>query len=82
MKKLFVLILTLVMCVGLFAGCGNMDIVDTVYTFDRAIISMPDGTIVSGKVDSWSDYEGDQLQVEINGVIYLTHATNVVLIAE
>ena len=31
------------------------------------------------KVDSWNDYEGDQLQVKINGTTYLAHSSNVVL---
>ena len=39
-----------------------------------------DGSVVEGEVESWRDYDdGDQLQVTINGVTYLTHASNVVL---
>lgn len=30
-------------------------------------------------VESWRDYEGDQLQVVIDGVTYLVHSSNVVL---
>ena len=37
------------------------------------------GTIVEGKLNSWDDYEGDQLQVKIDGVTYLVHSSNVVL---
>lgn len=41
---------------------------------------MPDGSTIKGKCDSWRDYEdGDQIQVTIDGITYLTHATNVVL---
>ena len=40
---------------------------------------MPDGTIVEGRLESWDDYEGDQLQVKIDGVTYLIHSSNVVL---
>lgn len=65
----------------LLTGC-NRKPVDLTYKFDRAIIQLPDGSIVSGEVDSWIDYaEGDQIQVEIDGVEYLTHSVNVVLIA-
>ena len=82
MKKLFVLILALVMCMCLFAGC-NMDVLDITFKFDRAIIHLPDGTVVSGEVESWTDYEdGDQLQIKINGVTYLVHSSDAVLIAE
>ena len=44
---------------------------------------MPDGTVISGKVDKWWDYENsDMVQVEIDGTVYLTHSCNVVLIKE
>lgn len=82
MKKLKTITIALIAALTLTA-CGNQQIFDTTYTFDRAIISMPDGSVVEGKVQSWKDYEdGDQIQVVIDGKTYLTHATNVVLIAE
>lgn len=81
MKKLNVFTIGLLICLAL-SGC-NQQIFDTTYRYDRAIISLPDGTVVEGKVSSWKDYEdGDQLQIVIDGVTYLTHATNVCLIAE
>lgn len=44
---------------------------------------MPDGSVVSGKVSSWRDYEdGDQIQVVIDGVTYLVHSSNIVLMNE
>ena len=59
---------------------GNKQLFDFTYSFDTAIISLPDGTIVKGKVDSWTDYEdGDQIQVVINGTTYLVHSINVAL---
>ena len=82
MKKTF-LALLLIASLLLLTACGNRSLLDTHYNFDYAMIAMPDGTVVEGKVDSWRDYEdGDQLQVTINGVTYLTHATNVVLMTE
>ena len=66
-----------------FSGCGNRQLFDTTYTFDKAIISMPDGSVVSGKVSSWRDYEdGDQIQVVIDGTTYLVHSSNIVLMNE
>lgn len=65
-------------CLGL-CGCGNYRIIDTTFTYSWAQIKMPDGTIIEGKVNNWTDYEGDQLQVTIDGVTYLVHASNVVL---
>lgn len=83
-KKIFSVIGLLVVFAAsiiMFAGCGNRDVFDTVYTYDRAIIQLPDGTIVDGPVTKWRDYgDGDQIQVEINGKIYLVHSENITLI--
>lgn len=83
MAKRIVLVFMLVaMCLGLCA-CGNYDAWDTVYTYDRAIVALADGSIVTGRVQNWRDYEdGDQIQVKIDGKTYLVHSTNVTLIAE
>ncbi len=63
-------------------GC-NYNMIDLEYQFDRAIIKLPNGEVVEGKVTSWRDYEdGEQLQVEIDGVLYLTSSYNCVLIKE
>ena len=81
MKKILAIMLVMIMAVSL-VGCGNQQLFDATYTFDYAIIEMPNGEIVEGKVDSWNDYEGEQLQIKINGVTYLTHSENVVMIAK
>lgn len=82
MKKILTAIIISILLVSSLAGC-NKQIFDTTYSFDKAIISLPNGNIVSGKVDSWRDYEdGDQIQVKINGVTYLVHSSDVVLINE
>ena len=69
---------------ALCSGCtvSNYQYYDTTYSFNEAIIALPNGEIVQGKVSSWRDFEdGDQLQVTIDGKTYLTHSCNVVLIA-
>lgn len=80
MKKIALAVLLLVLAVSLCA-C-NYQMLDTKYHFDRAQIVMPDGSLVSGKVQSWTDYEGEQLQIKIDGVTYLVHSENVVMISE
>lgn len=78
--KRITLALMLIVCTLLLASCGNMDYFDTVFTFHEAIISMPDGTLVRGKVQNWTDYQdGDQIQVKIDDVVYLVHSENIVL---
>ena len=81
-KRILLVLLLVAMCFGLCA-CGNYDAWDTVYIYDRAIISLADGSVVTGRVQNWRDYEdGDQIQVKVDGKIYLVHSTNVTLIAE
>ena len=82
MKKTLIALLLLVALL-LCTACGNRSLFDTTYTFTHAMIALPDGSYIEGPVTSWRDYEdGDQLQVTIGGVTYLTHASNVVLIAD
>lgn len=82
-NKLIALVLTIILiCSMLMVGC-NKQLVDMTYSYDRAIISLPNGEVVDGKVSSWTDFDdGDQIQVKINGKSYLVHSSNVVLIAE
>lgn len=81
MKKIIVVI---ALCVGMtLVGFGNKDWFDTTYKYDKAIIALQDGTIVQGEVQNWTDYEdGDQLQVKVDGKVYLAHSSNVTLIKE
>ena len=79
MKRVLLVGLVLV---AILTGC-NKQVVDLTYKYDRAIISLPNGDVIDGKVDSWTDYaDGDQIQVKIDGVSYLVHSENVVLISE
>lgn len=83
-KTWMIMLLFMIMfaAAGLLAGC-NQQIIDVTYKYDRAIISLPNGEIVDGKVDSWTDYaDGDQIQVKINGVTYLVHSEDIALISE
>lgn len=79
MRKRFIIAALVASCLAL-GGCGNKDLFDTVYNYDYAIIQLPNGEIIEGKVEKWTDYEdGDQLQITIDGVIYLVHSNNVSL---
>lgn len=79
MKKIICLMLVLIMSLSM-TGC-NMQVVDVTYSYNYAYISLPNGECVEGEVDSWRDYEdGDQLQVVIDGTVYLTDTTRCVLV--
>lgn len=82
MKKILLAVIVLVVALTM-TGCsiGNHAMYDFKHNFSEAIIQLPDGTIVSGRVQSWTDYENsDCVQIKIDGVVYLTHYTRATLI--
>ena len=85
MKKIIAVLLVAVIALSLAlitAGC-NKQLVDLTYSYEYAIIGLPNGETVEGKVSSWTDFEdGDQIQVKINGKTYLVHSSNIVLISD
>lgn len=70
----------LVVITIIFSTACNKQIIDTTWSFDYAYIKLPNGEVVEGPVDSWKDYDGEQLQVKIKGITYLTNSYNCVLI--
>lgn len=81
-KRLAVLLM-LAAIIMTMTGCGNMQMFDTTYSFEYAIIELPNGEVIEGKVQSWMDFEdGDQIQVKIDGKTYLVHSEDIVLISE
>ena len=84
MKKWFAMVAVLLLTVSalVLAGC-NKQVLDLTYSYEYAIIGLPNGEVVEGKVSSWTDFEdGDQIQVKIDGKTYLVHSSNVVLISD
>ena len=85
MKKIIAILLVAVVALSLAlvtAGC-NKQLVDMTYSYEYAIIGLPNGETVEGKVSSWTDFEdGDQIQVKIDGKTYLVHSSNIVLISD
>jgi ribosomal protein S1 len=79
-KKIIAVLIAI--CATLTLSACNKQVFDTTYKFDRAIISLPNGEVIEGKVDSWKDYDGEQIQVKIDGITYVVNSTDVVLIAE
>ena len=85
MKKIIAILLVAVAALSMAlitTGC-NKQLVDLTYSYDYAIIGLPNGETVEGKVTSWTDFEdGDQIQVKIDGKTYLVHSSNIVLISD
>ncbi len=78
MKK----IIALIAIVLLLSGCQankKYDILDT-QGFNYAILELPNGELIEGDIQYWRDFEdGDQIEVKINNVIYLTSSYRCVL---
>ena len=81
MKKILAIVLVLILMLT-FTAC-NKQMVDLTYSYERAVLSLPNGEIIEGRVSSWTDFEdGDQIQVRIDGKTYLVHSSNIVLISD
>jgi hypothetical protein len=81
MRKFIILAVSIV-SLFILNSC-NKTIVDTTYTFDKAIINLGEEYITIN-VKSWTDYQdGDQIQVTADdGTTYLVHSSNITLIKE
>lgn len=84
MKRNYLLLVPVAILMYLIlSACGNRQIIDTTYKFDRAIIKLPNGEVVEGRVQAWDDYENsDTVQVKIDGTTYYVHMLNAALIAD
>ena len=82
MRHIIHIAMAVILMVVVLCSC-NMQIMDTTYKFDKAIISLPNGEIIEGDVQSWLDFEdGDQIQVKINDTTYLVHSSQIVMVAK
>ena len=81
--KLCALLLAALCCLAALTACGNMAVFDTTYTFDYAIVAFPDGSTKTIEIKSWTDYEGEQIQIEAtDGTVYLVNSVNCILVSE
>ena len=70
----------LIAVVFVLTAC-NYQVIDLQYNFNYVYIQLQNGELIEGKVESWTDYEdGEQLQVTIDGVTYLTNSYNCTLV--
>jgi len=86
--KVLLATVLLIVCVFVFAGCerktgnritGGKD----VQTFTYCYVVLGGQEITRGAITQWRDYDNsDVVQVLVNGKFYLTHYSNVVMIAD
>lgn len=87
-KKVLILVCMLLVGLVVLAGCeyktgnritGGKD----VQTFTYAYVMLDGNEIVKGYINQWRDYDdSDVVQVMIGGKYYLTHYSNVVMVAD
>lgn len=78
-KRIIIAIAALCSCATMLTGC-NYDLIDTNYSYDKAVITLNGKTIVVD-VDKWTDYEGEQLQIITkDGTVILTSSYNCILL--
>lgn len=78
----FICVFMMIVIIGtgvFFTFNGNRTLIDTKFYYDYAIVQLADGSVIEGKVDTWRDYEGEQIQVTINGETWLVHSANISL---
>ena len=87
--KIIALAAVLVCCLFVFAGCANHKTGNRitggkdVQTFTYAYVVLDGHEIVRGAITQWRDYsDSDVVQVLVNGKFYLTHYSNVVMVAD
>lgn len=83
-KRLFVVMVALMLLVSvlLLTACGNKQVFDFNQKFEYAYVCWPDGTAEKLKINSWKDYDGEQLQITTDEGTYLFHSANCVLAHE
>lgn len=65
----------------LTTGC-NYNLIDTKYTFDKAVIYNDSNALIVD-IDTWTDYDGEQLQVTTDdGTVLIVSSFNTILIKE
>lgn len=88
MKKWLAVVLMLVIVLAVCTGCatkvGNrVTSGSDVQTFTYAYVYLGGQKLVEGYITQWRDYSnGDEIQLMIDGKYYLTHYSNVVMIAD
>lgn len=80
MKK-FSIALSAIISLCILTSC-NHTIIDTTYTFDKAIIqNVGTGQYIIVDIDNWTDYDGEQLQLKLtDGSVILVSSFNTILV--
>lgn len=76
MKLRFILLSTIFVMALALCGCGENDVDVGGY----AIISLPNGEVVEGEVESLTRWTASNTEITIDGITYCVHPLNVAII--
>lgn len=83
MKRVAAILLIIFMLM-VMTGCMSTNrngAADLVWNFNYAYVGMNGMRVAEGPIQTWRDFDdSDVVQVQIDGVYYLTHYTNVILV--
>lgn len=92
MKRYWKILIAIILMAGMvliLSSCGEKQTGNRitsgkdVQTFNYCFVVLGGQEIVRGAVTQWRDYSnGDEVQVLVDGKYYLTHYSNVVLVAD
>ncbi len=84
MRKIIgVVVFILMIFVMSYSNFAGYDLIDTNYHFNKAIIRMPDDSVVVVDILTWADAEGEQLTItSTDGTRYLVSSYNCVLVEQ
>jgi len=59
---------------------GNQKVFDTTWNYKYADVYLPNGNVKTIEIDTWNDYEGEQIQIHSkDGVNYIVSSFNTIL---
>lgn len=81
-KTFITFMLTIISLIILLTCCScNYQVIDLDYDYDKIVCYYGDENFEL-KIDKWTDYEGEQLQIKSDGKTYLLSANNCYMIKE
>lgn len=69
-KKVIAMALAGTLTTTTLTGCGNHTILDTKYTYNKALI-FSDNSVTIVEIESWTDYDGEQFQIKTPEGLYI-----------
>lgn len=84
-KKCIILFIILYLFIICMCSCSSINMSNKSFSnnpYTYAVISLPDGSIISGELDDYVFISDNRCKVTIDGTQYMLHMNNVTLMCE